>query len=193
MESQSLKVLKVFATIAKILSKIVYVCSIIGVCFCGVGALSFFAGLTHSFKIGGMEIMPLISDASGISTKELCATLIAGALVCAGQIVVSKYAYQFFDNELKAGTPFTFEGAKELLRLGIITAAVPLACQTISEIVIGIVKFAAEMPENISYDSEGSVTAGVMCILISFILKYGAEQLAAKDTPAETEENTEAE
>ena len=137
--------------------------------------------------------MPLITDASGISTKELCATLIAGALVCAGQIVVSKYAYQFFDNELKAGTPFPFEGAKELLRLGIITAAVPLACQIISEIVIGIVKFAAEMPENISYDSEGSVKAGVMFILISFILKYGAEQLAAKDTTTETTENTEAE
>lgn len=193
MESQSLKVLKVFATIAKILSKIVFVCSIIGVCFCGVGAISFLFSTPQVFRIGGVQVLLLASDAVKLNSKEFCGSLIAGTLACIGQIIVSKYAYKFFDNELKAGTPFTFEGAKELLRLGIITAAVPLACQIISEIVIGIVKYAAEMPENISYDSEGSVTIGVMFILISFILKYGAEQLAAKDTTTETTENTEAE
>ena len=67
-------------------------------------------------------------DISEIDTPEVKAylqafmkreILIAG--ICAGEAVLAKFAEHYFKRELTDGTPFNLGGAKELMRLGILT------------------------------------------------------------------------
>ena len=60
-----------------------------------------------------------------LSIAGVCGWLI----VCAGQAVLAKFAETYFKNKLQAGTPFTFGGAKELLRLGVMFLPGSLLCR----------------------------------------------------------------
>ena len=69
-----------------------------------------------------------------LSIAGVCGWLI----VCAGQAVLAKFAETYFKNKLQAGTPFTFGGAKELLRLGVLTLVIPTGCSVLGSIAEGI-------------------------------------------------------
>ena len=60
-------------------------------------------------------------------------------VVCAGEAVLAKFAEVYFQNELQAETPFTLAGAKELLRLGILTITIPTGCAVAESIVEGVI------------------------------------------------------
>ena len=81
-----------------------------------------------------------------LSIAGVCGWLI----VCAGQAVLAKFAETYFKNKLQAGTPFTFGGAKELLRLGVLTL-------------------------DLSFDNGASIVLGVMFLPGSLPCRYGAE------------------
>ena len=109
----------------------------------------------------------------------IIAVLIGWLVVCAGEAVLAKYAELYFKNELAAGNPFTFAGAKELLRLGIITAVIPTVCAVVGSIVEGIasgimdVEKAVEL--NMPFGTEGNITLGIMFIIAALLCRYGAE------------------
>ena len=100
-------------------------------------------------------------------------------IVCAGEAVLAKFAEVFFQNELNAETPFTLSGAKELLRLGILTLAIPTGCAVVGSIVQGVVAGFLNAPKaavmDLSFDHEASIALGIMMILGSLLCRYGAE------------------
>ena len=100
-------------------------------------------------------------------------------LVCAGEAALAKFAESYFRNEQKAETPFTSAGAKELLRLGILTIAVPTGCAMAGSIAEGILAGFMQVENTVAMDrymdNEASIVLGIMFLLGSLLCRYGAE------------------
>jgi len=179
------RVLQLIAQIGKILSKVAFVFSIIGICGCFVGLFSNVFGSGKVFKIGGVTIYGLLADFDAYNVKSISATLVAWLIVCIGQAVLAKFAELYFRNALLEGTPFTQVGARELRRLGILTMVIPTGCAVLAEIVQGIMTgFMNVMSDgwsDLNFDNEASVIVGVMFIACSFLCGYGAELLEKKN------------
>lgn len=178
------RVLQLIAQIGKILSKVAFVFSIIGICGCFVGLLSNVFGSGKVFKIGGVTIYGLLAEFDAYNVKSISATLVAWLIVCIGQAVLAKFAELYFHNALMAGTPFTQVGARELRRLGILTMVIPTGCAVVAEVVQGILtgfmNVSADGWMEFNFDNEASVVVGVMFIVGSFLCGYGAELLNSK-------------
>ena len=183
-KSKNCKVLQKLAKIGKILSKVAFVFSIIGICGCLVGLLSNIFGSGKVFKIGGITIYSLLADFDAYNVKSISATLVAWLIVCIGQAVLAKFAELYFRNTEASGTPFTQAGAKELRRLGILMMIIPIGFAVLAEIIQGIMtgfmNVGADGWSELNFDNEASVIVGVMFVVGSFICGYGAELLEDK-------------
>lgn len=184
---KSLKTIQVLAKIGRILSKIIFICCIVGFCFCVAGILSLAVGV-DGIQLGGVNIRGIIENEAGLSMPALYTALALGALLCAAEAVLSKFAEVYFRNERKDGTPFTHRGARELTRLGILTIAISLATAIICAIVISIVGNVYPEVEKLSGESGVSLGLGIMMIVLSVFCRYGADLREGKiEAPAESE------
>ena len=176
---KTLKTIQALSKLGKILSKIAFIFSVIGFCGCIAGLLSLNFGNGGLIKIGGVTLHGLVSENLGFDIKSISAALAGWLIVCAGEAVLAKFAEAYFKNELKAGTPFTLSGARELLRLGILTLAVPTGCVVAGRIVEGIaagfMKTERASSIDMYFDNAASIALGVMFIVISLLCRYGAE------------------
>ena len=96
-------------------------------------------------------------------------------LYCISSAVIFKFAENYFSNELEVGTPFTYDGAKELLRLGLIGLILPLCVSAISSIAFTVTKLFWPILEPDALIESPSIGIALIVIIISFILKYGAD------------------
>lgn len=176
---KSLQTIQKFSKIGKILSKMAFIFSVISFCGCIAGILSMSLGNGSLIKLGGVTLHKLISEEYGYNIKSITATLSGWLVVCAGEAVLAKFAEVYFQNELKAETPFTLAGAKKLLRLGILTIAVPTGCAVAGSIVEGIItgfmKVEKAAAMDMYFDNEASIVLGIMFILGSLLCRCGAE------------------
>ena len=176
---KSLNTIQKMSKIGKVLSKIAFIFSVIGFCGCIVGLLSLSFGNGSLIKIGGVTLHGLVSEEYGYNIKSISATLSGWMIVCAGETMLAKFAEVYFKNELKAESPFTLAGAKELLRLGILTAAIPTGCAVVGSVVEGIIagfmKVEKAAAMDMYFDNEASIVLGIMFILGSLLCHYGAE------------------
>lgn len=178
---KSLKTIQTLSKIGKIMSKVIGIICIVAACLCAVGIVSLALGL-ESFKIGGVTIHSIIEEKAEISMGTMYAAMGAGILLCVGEAILCRFAEKYFANELKAGTPFTMDGAKELLRLGILAICIPIASEIAAGIVFGILKLLLDNVEAMRGYSGPSIGLGVMMIFTSVICRYGAELNEAKPT-----------
>lgn len=172
---ESLKTIQKLSKLGKIFSKIIFICCIIGVVGCIVGMVCLPFADTQGLKIGGVTIHGLIVNRIGIDLNSLYPLMSGALIVCAGQAVNAKFAEKYFVNELVAETPFTVSGAKELLRLGIITISVPLGALILAQIVSGVIAEFMQCGDVFKLEGGDSVAMGVMFIVMSLLCKYGAE------------------
>ena len=176
---KSLNTIQKLSKIGRVLSKIAFIFSVIGFCGCIAGLLSLNFGNGSLIKIGGVTLHGLILEEYGYNIKSISAMLSGWMIVCAGEAVLAKFAEVYFKNELKAETPFTLAGAKELLRLGILTTAIPTGCAVAGSIVEGIVagfmKVERAAAMDMYFDNESSIVLGIMFILGSLLCRYGSE------------------
>ena len=126
MQGSTLKTIQTLAKIGKIVSTILYICSIVGFCFCIVGIISLACG-APTFKLGGVTLETFLFDKAGQTAGTLYANMIAGVFVCACEGVLAKCIVRYLNRELADGTPFTLDGAQQLLRVGILTICLPIA------------------------------------------------------------------
>lgn len=176
---KSLNTIQTLSKVGKVLSKIAFIFSVIGFCGCIAGLLSLSFGNGSFIKIGGVTLHGLISEEYGYNIKSITAALSGWLIICAGEAVLAKFAEIYFKNELNAGTPFTSAGAKELLRLGILTIAVPVGSAiagSIAEgIVAGFMKVEKAAAMDMYFDNDAAIVLGVMFILGSLLCRCGAE------------------
>lgn len=153
--------LQKLSKLGKILSKIAFIFAVIGFVGCIVGIASAQFGSGPILKLGG-------------------AALSGWLVICAGEAVLAKFAEVYFSNVLKAETPFTLAGAKELLRLGILTAAIPTGCAVLGDIVQGVVsgllRVTADGAMDVYTECGSALVLGMAFILGSLLCRLGAEQ-----------------
>ena len=83
------------------------------------------------------------------------------------------HAWKYFSTEQADGTPFSHSGADLMKRLGILLIVLP----AVAAIVVGVLHGIFDMSQIEAADvgNGTSVMTGIMLILISVILRYGAE------------------
>ena len=175
----TLKTIQTLAKIGKVFSKIIFVCCIVGFCGCIVGIVSLALG-AETFKLGGVTIHSMIENEAGLNLPTLYASMAVGLLFCGAEAVLCKFAEAYFKHELADGDPFTLRGAKELLRLGILTIVIPLGTVIVCSIGVSIADNMVPGIDKLSIGEFSSVGLGVMMIVLSLFCRYGAERNEGK-------------
>lgn len=186
--SKSLKTIQVIAKIGRILSLIVFVCTIIGMAGAIIGILTLALGV-GDITIGDLTLKSIIENEAGLSMGTLYTTLACSVLLCASEGVIAKFAEIYFKREEAAGTPFTLDGAKELFRLGIISIAVSLGTYLLACICQGVMREFLNDAVSTDFSSSTSVGLGVAMMLVSVILKCATETIADKNNALKEREN----
>lgn len=171
---KTLKTIQTISKVAKVISKIVFILCIIGCAGCILGIVSL-AVIPDGFKVGEVTLHSIIEDNAEMNMGTMYTSMAMAIFICAGEAVLAKFAELYFKNELKAGTPFTLDGAKELMRLGILTVCIPIGAQIIAGIVGSIMVTLFNDAVKNSFELSGSVGLGVMFIVMSLLCRYGAE------------------
>ena len=180
---KSLKIIQTLAKIGRVVSKVVFICCIVGFCGCAFGIISLALGAA-AFQFGGVAVRGLIEKNAEMSMAALYASMAVGAVVCAAEAVLSKFAEVYFVHELADGTPFTLRGSKELLRLGIINVAVSLGMGTVCG--AGLALASLLYPELKEVEAGfSSFGFGIAMIVLSLFCRYGAELNESKTDGAE--------
>ena len=81
------------------------------------------------------------------------------------------FAARYLKRELADGTPFTAEGAKQVMSLGVKTIVMPLVAIT----VYAIIYACFDLSQYDKFSNATSVVLGIALILVSLILRHGAE------------------
>lgn len=181
----TLKIIQILSKIGKIISKIVYICCIVGFIGCLVGIAAMLIG-AEAVKIEGMTLKAFLEQEANVSTGTVWAAIIAGIILCFGEICLCRIAHRYFSHELEVGTPFTLAGAKELLHLGISAIWIPIATSVASIIAVEIVEGFTNSSAEINLDFGGNISLGLMLIVTSLLCRHGAE-LTERPTSDATE------
>lgn len=177
-----LNTIQALSKIGKVLSKMIYICCIVGFILCAVGFAAMLVG-ADTIKLGGVTLHSILEVEAGVGIGTSWAAIAVGMILCLGEFFVSRMAYRYFKNELDAGTPFTADGARELLHLGISVIWIPIVTAVLAQVAQGVIARLMEHVEKLSLNNAGSVALGVMLIISSLLCQYGAE-LKAKDKDA---------
>ena len=171
--SKSLRTIQTLARLGRIFSQIVFVCCIVGAVCCRVGIAALLG--INSLTLGGRDLTAMIIMGSSTGMETMVFACIAGLIACVAECILSKFANIYFRHELAAGTPFTMEGSKEILRLGILTIVIPLGALILEGIVYTIFEVFYPATRQLNMEDMASVGMGIMFILASVIFQYGAE------------------
>lgn len=171
---KTLNTIQTLSKIGKILSQIIYICCIIGICGCVVGAAAMLVG-ADTLKLGGITLHSILETKASVSVGTVMAAISVGAILCIGEFFVARMAYRYFENELNAGTPFTMEGAKELLHLGISAIWIPIVSGVLAQVAQGVIAQIMQDVEKLSLDGIDSVALGAMLIFTSLLCKHSAK------------------
>ena len=185
--SKALSNLLTVFKVAKIVAKVVFILCIIGCAGCVLGVLLL-------YMTGDLLVAEVFVE-EGLSLPAAYLGCIVGAIVCAAEVVFAFLAERYFGNVLNAGTPFTFEGAKESFRLGIASIIISVATSAIAGItslvfLVFTTSAVAESDVSVSF----SISMGLFFLFLSLIFKHGAELKAASaEEPQQETEKAEIE
>lgn len=176
METKTLHIIQKLAKVGKVLSKIIAICCIVGAVGCLVGIISLSLGDFESLKIGGVTIHSIIEKSTEMSIGTVYASMAVGLILCTAEAVMAKMAQRYFQNEITAGTPFTIDGAKEMLRLGIYIIGISLGALIAADISYAIVNHYSLDVADMHLDVFNQVGIGIAFIITSLLCKLGAER-----------------
>lgn len=194
--SKSLKTVQTVCKVCKVLAEIAFVMFVVIVALMLAATIFTGTGNFDALVSSGGVVLDDMLQQTGVTQDYMVAVLVCMTIIIAAEAVVAKFINVYFKHELKAGTPFTFEGAKEMLRLGIITIAVPVGASLVATIVFGIMAAGSGLDSEFNF--EISLGMGLMFLALSPLLKHGtelrlraqnAEEKLAEVKPADSEED----
>ena len=171
----SLETIQTLSKIGKVLCQIVFVCCLVGAIGSLVGIAALALGIVGAVRLGHVTIHSIIAQSAGMTLGTMYAAMAAGCILSSGEAVLAKIAGNYFRNELKAGTPFTMEGAAELKRLGLWTILLPLGTMLIANIIHVIFSIFFQDIGDIDTTDFASVGLGVAFLAVSVLCRHGAE------------------
>ena len=168
------KTCKVFQTLTKIAMIL---------CFVGSGLLllDLICGIvissTGAVVSGGVETLYKLTASA--SFYEMIGTLLAEFVLTLTDALLFFHAWKYFSAEQTDGTPFSHRGADLMKRMGILLIVLP----AVAAILVGVLHGIFNLPQIEAADvgNGTSVMMGIMLILVSLILRYGAELTEEKD------------
>lgn len=173
--TKTLRTIQILSKIGKILSKIVFVCCIVGAAFCAAGIVTL-ALIPDGTKIGDTTIKSLIEVEAETSRGAIYGAMAAAVILLVGEIVLARLADRYFTRELADGTPFTLGGAKQMQKLGICAIVIPIAAAVAGAVTDSVVRTAMDGGKTLLNDRDGlSVGLGIMFLVTSLICRHGAE------------------
>lgn len=177
---KTLETIQTLSRLGRIFSRIIYVASLVGAILCAFGIFGLVV-IPENFKLGGTTIRGLIelSDKLNLGTALSAASEVL--IMCIGEMILSGMAVRYFQHELDAGTPFTFEGADELKRLGICAICIPIASLLAAEIAHQIFRHFMTGVREFPGSDPVSVSLGIMMIVASVLCRHGAELAQNRD------------
>ena len=193
--SKSLKTVQTVCKVCKVLAEIAFVLFVVIVALMLAAAIFTGTGNFDALLLSGGVVLDDMLQQTGVTQDYMVAVFVCLTIIIAAEAVVAKFINVYFKHELKAGTPFTFEGAKEMLRLGIIAIAVPSAASVISAIYLTVVTADSG---DWNFSVKISLGLGLMFLALSPLLKHGtelrlraqyAEEKLAEEKPADSEED----
>ena len=158
------KIYKVGAVLARIAQ---YACFLYAVCALGAAIVACVAG---EGGLAGQIRAHMKSETQG----QVLATLFSDAVFAVVNGLLALYAGRYARAELADGTPFTVRGADEMRALGLRAIMLPLAALLVSAVLHKA--FGAKPLSDI--DGGLSAVLGVVLLLVSLLLRCGAEQAA---------------
>ena len=167
---KSLQTIQKTFRVFQVLTKIAFVCSIVGASVCAVGALcavTWYTGGTV-FSLFGE---PVTIFASGEGLDRTLAVLLYDLILLVTDAILLAFAGRYFKTEQAEGTPFTENGANLIRKLGIRCIWMPIVAIVMASVIT--VCLGVEQSGDIS-NLPGVVT-GIVLILASLIFRYGAE------------------
>ena len=180
MQSKTLDTIQTLAKIGRVLSKIVFIFSLIGAIGCAAGILSV-KFLPESIQLGRTTIQGFVDLGDDLNPNAAIFAMVPTALLCAGEAILAKIAERYFRREIADGTPFTFDGAKALQRLGVCAIVIPIAASVLAALAMTIMSefvLGAIEPE---IGEVGTIGLGVMMIVASLLCRHGAELSQGRD------------
>ncbi|MGM9552748.1 MAG: hypothetical protein ACI3V2_00455 [Faecousia sp.] len=167
---KSLQTIQKTFRVFQILTKIALVFSIVGAALCAVGVLCSIVRYTGGqvFSLFG-EPIPFFTGIEDMN--QVMAVLLSDLVYLTTDAILLTFAGGYFKTEQTEGTPFTENGAKLILRLGIRCIYMPIVSIVIASVVTAIP--GAEQGGDVS--NLPSVVTGIVLILASLIFRYGAE------------------
>lgn len=154
----------------QVLTKIAFVCSVVGASVCAVGALcavTWYTGGTV-FSLFGE---PVTIFASGEGLDRMLAVLLSDLILLVTDTILLAFAGRYFKTEQAEGTPFTENGANLMKKLGIRCIWMPIVAIVMASVIT--VCLGVEQSGDIS--NLPSVVTGIVLILASLIFRYGAD------------------
>lgn len=177
--SKTQKNVQLIFKIGQILSTIVYIACIVGLCGILIGAIALACGVA-GIRIGGDALISIIEVNAGITINTIYTTMACGFILCAFELVLARYAIQFFKHEQAAGTPFTLQVSNELFRLGILTIVLSLTGLILATITGAIMRHFLPGVEKLALEDYSSVGLGLLFLAISQLCKLGAEKTGSQ-------------
>ncbi|HBF44352.1 MAG TPA: hypothetical protein DDY82_01965 [Clostridiales bacterium] len=170
---KSLKRILTLTKVFKILFKIAFICSIVGVSLGG----TCFVGILIVGKKNLLEIFKDINfDAS--YNQALCSTLSFVAYASFSIALYYKF-YKYCENILKIGTPFDKQVVLKTKKTAILSLVLSIVCS----IVISIICSCFKVKDNFTHTL--SLGYALFYLIIYFLLDYGAD-INAKNIPDES-------
>ena len=174
---KSLKTIQKTFHVFQILSKVAMILSFVGAGLAGAALLGcvvfHFGG-----SIIGLDPEVLISMTETESLTKAIGVLLIDTILALTDGILLAFALRYFNSEQADGTPFTRSGAERIMRLGVLTIALPLVAAIPSAIVCEIMKLPADIVRN--WDNRNGLATGIVLILASLIFRYGAELEAVR-------------
>lgn len=193
---KSLKIIQTLAKIGKIVSKVLFICCIVGFCGCIVGLIALLIG-ADKVRLDGKNLNAiLIEHADGTTLNTLYDIIVVGIILSAGEAVLCKFTEKYFDKQLAIGTPFDLEFSRSTLKTAILIICIPLVSILLASISHAIFKECLDGVKSMNLADCSSVGLGVGFIVLSLVYKYGADVIAqSKEKPVlpESESQTEEE
>ena len=177
---KSLQTIQKLFKVGNIITRIFYVCCIVGIIGCIIGIVGIGVVDGVDLQYDGSMVTMLIEKEAGITVAELYAAMGIAifALIC--KLYVTRKGLKYYKCEFEAGTPFNLDCAAQLKKIGILEIVISLVITVVSAIVREIFVLQS-MKFNINISDQGnSVTWGIGLLVLALICKYGAEILEEK-------------
>lgn len=171
-----MKFIQTLAKLGKGFSRAICILSLTVAVICAICVLGIAFLPNESFVFSGITIHSLIPDGKSLDAGEYYTALTMYIIICSGEAVLCRIAERFFADELRAGTPFTREISGKMLKLGVLTVALPIITMLIAALICTVMSNSFGTVREYNIGGFGSVGIGILFIILSVVCRCIAER-----------------